>query len=53
MMFLFSLEILYLNRDVPHILRGSAGSCLLCYLLGITDIDPVKEKSHYQGSCIN
>ena len=37
-------EILYLARNVPHIIRGSAGSCLLCYLLGITDIDPVKEK---------
>ena len=41
--FLQVCEILYLSRDVPHIIRGSAGSCLLCYLLGITDIDPIKE----------
>jgi len=42
--FLQVCEILYLSKDIPHIIRGSAGSCLLCYLLGITDIDPIKEK---------
>jgi DNA polymerase III alpha subunit len=26
---------------LPHITRGSAGSCLVCYLMGITDVDPV------------
>lgn len=36
-------EILELVGDVPHIIRGSAGSCLYCYLLAITDIDPIKE----------
>jgi error-prone DNA polymerase len=40
--FLRVLEILDLTRDLPHITRGSAGSSLVCYLLGITDIDPVK-----------
>lgn len=37
-------EILELIKDVPHIIRGSSGSSLICYLLGITDIDPIKEK---------
>ncbi len=37
-------EILDLIKDVPHIIRGSSGSSLVCYLLGITDIDPVKER---------
>ena len=25
------------------VIRGSAGSSLLCYLLGITNFDPIKE----------
>lgn len=37
-------EILELIKDIPHIIRGSSGSSLVCYLLGITDIDPIKEK---------
>lgn len=36
-------EILQLSKGIPHIIRGSAGSCLLCYLMGITNIDPIKE----------
>ena len=36
-------QILNLAGDIPHIIRGSAGSCLLCFLMGITDIDPIKE----------
>ena len=28
---------------MPHVIRGSAGSSLLCYLLGITNFDPIKE----------
>ena len=31
------------SRGIPHVLRGSGASSLLCYLLGITNIDPVKE----------
>lgn len=42
--FLRVREILDLTRDIPHLTRGSAGSSLICYLLGITDIDPIKEK---------
>ena len=41
--FLQVKEILRLAGDVPHIIRGSAGSSLVCYLLGITNIDPIKE----------
>ena len=37
-------DILDLIKDIPHIIRGSSGSSLVCYLLGITDIDPIKEK---------
>lgn len=29
--------------EIPFVCRGSAGSSLLCYLVGITDIDPVCE----------
>lgn len=42
--FLKVLDVLELTRDIPHITRGSAGSSLVCYLLGITDVDPVKER---------
>jgi DNA polymerase III alpha subunit len=30
------------GRPIPHIIRGSAGSSLVCYLLGITHIDPIQ-----------
>lgn len=35
------VELLDLVSDIPHIIRGSAGSSLVCYCLGITNIDPV------------
>lgn len=41
--FLRVVEILELTKDIPHMTRGSAGSSLLCWLLGISDVDPVKE----------
>ena len=37
-----ALDILEITKDIPHITRGSCGSSLLCYLLGISHIDPVK-----------
>mgnify|MGYP000043882898 CR=1 FL=1 len=37
-------EILRLTEDFPHITRGSAGCSLVCYLMGISDVDPVEEK---------
>jgi error-prone DNA polymerase len=42
--FLRVVEILNLTRDIPHITRGSAGSSLICWLLGISEVDPVKER---------
>ena len=40
--FLQVRRILQLTPDIPHIIRGSAGSSLVCFLLGITQIDPIK-----------
>ena len=31
------------GSKIPHVLRGSGACSLMCYLLGITSIDPVKE----------
>jgi len=41
--FLQVLDILRLADGIPHIIRGSSGSSLVCYLLGITNVDPIKE----------
>ncbi len=30
--------------QIPHIIRGSAGSSLVCFLMGITHIDPIQYK---------
>lgn len=30
-----------LGHQVPHVTRGSCGSSLLCYVLGISNVDPV------------
>jgi DNA polymerase-3 subunit alpha len=37
-------DIIDLTEDITHMTRGSAGSSLVCYLLGITDVDPVEWK---------
>ena len=37
-----ALDILKLTKDIPHVTRGSCGSSLVCYLLGISHVDPVK-----------
>jgi DNA polymerase III alpha subunit len=42
--FLRVVEILNLTKDIPHITRGSAGSSLICWMLGISTVDPVKER---------
>jgi len=42
--FLRVREILDLTKDIPHITRGSAGSSLICYLMGISDVDPILER---------
>jgi len=36
------IEILDLTKNIPHITRGSCGSSLICYLIGISHIDPIK-----------
>ena len=35
-------EILNMTKGIPHIIRGSSGSSLTCYLLGISSFDPIK-----------
>ena len=37
-----SLEILKMTKNIPHVTRGSCGSSLVCYLLGISHVDPIK-----------
>lgn len=37
-----ALEILKITEGIPHVTRGSCGSSLLCYVLGISHVDPVK-----------
>jgi len=41
--FLRVREILDLTKDIPHITRGSAGSSLICWMMGISDVDPIVE----------
>ncbi len=41
--FLQVKEILELTAEYPHIIRGSAGCSLICYLMNITNINPIKE----------
>lgn len=37
-----AIEVLRLaGDDVPHVTRGSCGSSLVCYMLGISHVDPV------------
>jgi len=37
-----AIQILHMTKHIPHVTRGSCGSSLVCYLLGISHIDPVK-----------
>lgn len=37
-----AMDILKITSNLPHITRGSCGSSLVCYLLGISHVDPVK-----------
>ena len=39
-----AINILDFTKELPHVTRGSCGSSLVCYLLGISHIDPVKHK---------
>ena len=42
-----AIKILDLTKNIPHVTRGSCGSSLVCYMLGISHIDPVKNKIKY------
>lgn len=43
MQYLFqAIEVLKITEGIPHVTRGSCGSSLLCYMLGISHVDPVK-----------
>jgi len=35
-------DILDMTVDIPHMTRGSAGSSLVCWAMGITDVDPIR-----------
>jgi error-prone DNA polymerase len=37
-----AMKILEITKNMPHVTRGSCGSSLICYLLGISHVDPVK-----------
>lgn len=37
-----ALDILAITASVPHVTRGSCGSSLVCYMLGISHVDPVR-----------
>ena len=37
-----AIRILELAGNIPHVTRGSCGSSLICYLMGISHVDPVK-----------
>ena len=37
-----ALDILHITDNIPHITRGSCGSSLVCYLMGISHVDPIK-----------
>lgn len=42
------------GKPIPHIIRGSAGSSLVCYCLGITHIDPIAygiELARFMNDC--
>ena len=37
-----AVHILKLTDFIPHVTRGSCGSSLVCYLLGISNVDPIQ-----------
>ncbi len=46
-----AVEILRITNYIPHVTRGSCGSSLVCYLLGITHVDPVKYNISFSRFC--
>ena len=41
-------EILKLTDYIPHVTRGSCGSSLVCFLLGISNVDPIKNNIKFE-----
>jgi len=39
---LYAIDILQITNNLIHVTRGSCGSSLICYLLGISHIDPIQ-----------
>ena len=39
-----AVDILEITNYIPHVTRGSCGSSLVCYLLGISNVDPIKHQ---------
>lgn len=42
-----AIEILKITEGIPHVTRGSCGSSLVCYLLGISHVDPIRWNIHF------
>ena len=43
-----AIEILEITKYIPHVTRGSCGSSLVCYLLGISNVDPIKNDIKFE-----
>ena len=43
-----AIKILNLVDYIPHVTRGSCGSSLVCYLLGISNVDPIKNNIKFE-----
>ena len=43
-----AIEILNITNYIPHVTRGSCGSSLVCYLLGISNVDPIKHNIKFE-----
>tara|TARA_A100001015_G_scaffold94049_1_gene104578 strand:+ start:1762 stop:4674 length:2913 start_codon:yes stop_codon:yes gene_type:complete len=43
-----AIKILKLVDYIPHVTRGSCGSSLVCYLLGISNVDPIKNDIKFE-----
>ena len=43
-----AVHILNLTKGIPHVTRGSCGSSLVCYLLGISNVDPIKHNIKFE-----
>jgi superfamily II DNA or RNA helicase len=46
-----AVEILKFTNYIPHVTRGSCGSSLVCYLLGISHVDPIKYNISFARFC--